>query len=321
MMRSVLNEGTGARRARAGLHARRRRQDRHDQRPARRLVRRLHAGAADRGLGRLRRQPAARPERRQAALPIWTQFMKRALAGHAEHAVRRARRHLVRRHRPRHRQARDARPARASSARRSSPAPSRRRPARSITSEAAGLDPAPAPQVLKSMGSSCIPEVFVNRQVRNVCTYRRCGRGRLPEGSSGSGATDGDSCAAPGKRSVGRRRGRASPTGRRPQIPKPVPQQLPDVVARVNGEAVKKGDFERMVQSIEARAGQPIPPDRRDEIMRGALDQLVVYTLLTQESKSRGSRLRMPRSIRGCSSFAVSFPTKMRSPRRSRRKA
>ncbi len=72
-----------------------------------------------------------------------------------------------------------------------------------------------------------------------------------------------------------------------PQIPKPVPQQLPDVVARVNGEAVKKGDFERMVQSIEARAGQPIPPDRRDEIMRGALDQLVVYTLLTQESKSR----------------------------------
>ena len=45
------------RRARRRLHARRRRQDRHDQRPARRVVRRLHAGAADRGLGRPRRQP------------------------------------------------------------------------------------------------------------------------------------------------------------------------------------------------------------------------------------------------------------------------
>ena len=64
MMRSVLNEGTGARRARGRLHARRRGQDRHDQRPARRLVRRLHAGAADGRLGRPRRQPAARPERR-----------------------------------------------------------------------------------------------------------------------------------------------------------------------------------------------------------------------------------------------------------------
>jgi membrane carboxypeptidase/penicillin-binding protein len=63
MMRSVLNEGTGAG-ARAGrLRARRRGQDGHDQRPARRVVRRLHAGAADRRLGGPRQQPAARPER------------------------------------------------------------------------------------------------------------------------------------------------------------------------------------------------------------------------------------------------------------------
>ena len=45
------------------LRARRRRQVGHDQRSARCLVRRLHAGAADGGLGRHRRQPAARPER------------------------------------------------------------------------------------------------------------------------------------------------------------------------------------------------------------------------------------------------------------------
>jgi peptidyl-prolyl cis-trans isomerase C len=68
---------------------------------------------------------------------------------------------------------------------------------------------------------------------------------------------------------------------------KPVPQQLPEVVARVNGEDVKKADFERMMQRIEARAGKPIPVERRDEIMRGALDQLVIFTLLSQESRNR----------------------------------
>jgi peptidyl-prolyl cis-trans isomerase C len=70
--------------------------------------------------------------------------------------------------------------------------------------------------------------------------------------------------------------------------PKPVPAQLPEIVARVNGEDVKKADFDRMVKTIEARAGQPIPPERRDEILRGALDQLIVYKMLAQESKTRG---------------------------------
>ena len=73
--------------------------------------------------------------------------------------------------------------------------------------------------------------------------------------------------------------------------PKPVPATLPPVVARVNGEDVKKEDFERMIKTIEGRAGQPIPPDRRDEILRNALDQLVVYTLLSQESKTRGIKV------------------------------
>ena len=65
MMRSVLNEGTGAGARASGLRPRRRRQERHDQRPARCVVRRLHAGAADGGVGGLRRQSAARPQRRQ----------------------------------------------------------------------------------------------------------------------------------------------------------------------------------------------------------------------------------------------------------------
>ena len=73
--------------------------------------------------------------------------------------------------------------------------------------------------------------------------------------------------------------------------PKPVPAQLPPVIARVNDQPVTKEDFERMIHTIETRAGQPIPPDRRDEILRGALDQLLIYTLLSQESKSRGIKI------------------------------
>jgi peptidyl-prolyl cis-trans isomerase C len=76
-----------------------------------------------------------------------------------------------------------------------------------------------------------------------------------------------------------------------PAPPKPVPSQLPSVVARVNGQDVTKEEFERMIHTLETRAGQQIPPDRRDEILRNALDQLVVYTLLSQESKSRGIKV------------------------------
>src|SRR5438874_2144190 len=72
---------------------------------------------------------------------------------------------------------------------------------------------------------------------------------------------------------------------------KPVPAQLTDVVARVNGEDVKKVDLERMIHTMEGRAGQPVPPDHRDEIYRSALDQLIVYTLLSQEGKNRGIKI------------------------------
>ena len=106
MMRSVLNEGTGGERARGRVHARRRRQDRHDQRSARRLVRRLHAGAADGRLGRLRRQPAGRPERRAGGAADLDAVHEARARRPRQRAVRRARRHHLRRHRRRHRQAR-----------------------------------------------------------------------------------------------------------------------------------------------------------------------------------------------------------------------
>ena len=67
---------------------------------------------------------------------------------------------------------------------------------------------------------------------------------------------------------------------------KPMPAELPEVLARVNGEAVTKTEFNRLVKNLELGNG-PIPADRRDEILRGALDQLITYTALLQEAKSR----------------------------------
>ena len=71
-----------------------------------------------------------------------------------------------------------------------------------------------------------------------------------------------------------------------PAPPKPMPAELPDVLARVNGQPVTKTDFERLVGNIEAGRG-PIPAERRDEVLRAALDQLITYTVMKQEASSR----------------------------------
>jgi peptidyl-prolyl cis-trans isomerase C len=68
--------------------------------------------------------------------------------------------------------------------------------------------------------------------------------------------------------------------------PKPMPAVLPDVLARVNGEAVTKVDFERLLKNIELRRGA-IPAEKRDEILRAALDQLITYHVMKQEAAAR----------------------------------
>jgi peptidyl-prolyl cis-trans isomerase C len=67
---------------------------------------------------------------------------------------------------------------------------------------------------------------------------------------------------------------------------KPMPAELPDVLARVNDEPVAKADLERLIRNIESGRG-PIPADRRDEILRSALDQLITYTVMKQEAAAR----------------------------------
>src|SRR5712671_3392908 len=72
-----------------------------------------------------------------------------------------------------------------------------------------------------------------------------------------------------------------------PLVLKPMPPQIPDVLARVNGEKIERWEFDNAVKRMEARAGGPVPPEKRDEVLRGVLDQLVAFHLLAQESRTR----------------------------------
>ncbi len=71
-----------------------------------------------------------------------------------------------------------------------------------------------------------------------------------------------------------------------PEPPKPFPAQLPDVLARVNGEDVKKADFDLLVRNVELGKG-PVPAEQRDEVFRGMLDRLITYKVLQHEARNR----------------------------------
>ena len=72
-----------------------------------------------------------------------------------------------------------------------------------------------------------------------------------------------------------------------PEAAKPVPAELPEVVARVNGENVTRQEFQDFLQNLEIRAGGPVPAEQRDQVYRRILDQIVGYTLLKQEARAR----------------------------------
>ncbi len=69
-----------------------------------------------------------------------------------------------------------------------------------------------------------------------------------------------------------------------PAAVKPVPAQLPELLAKVNGEPVDRAELERALKGIEARAGSPVPPDKRDEVLRGLLDQIITFRVLAAEA-------------------------------------
>ena len=80
--------------------------------------------------------------------------------------------------------------------------------------------------------------------------------------------------------------GAAPAQAAQPAPPKPMPAELPEVLARINGEPVTKLDFERLVKNMEMSQG-PVPADRRDEVLRSALDRLITYQVMKQEAAAR----------------------------------
>lgn len=68
---------------------------------------------------------------------------------------------------------------------------------------------------------------------------------------------------------------------------KPVPAQFPAIVAKVNGEAIERWELENAIHGVEGRAGTAMPPERRDEIVRGLVDQLIAYHVLAQQAHAQ----------------------------------
>jgi peptidyl-prolyl cis-trans isomerase C len=65
--------------------------------------------------------------------------------------------------------------------------------------------------------------------------------------------------------------------------PKPVPTELPAIIARVNGEEIGRTEFEQTVHNVQLRAGRPVPAEQRDQVFRGVLDDMIAMRLLKQE--------------------------------------
>jgi peptidyl-prolyl cis-trans isomerase C len=105
-----------------------------------------------------------------------------------------------------------------------------------------------------------------------------------------------------------------------------MPAQLPDVLARVNGEPVKKSDFDRLILNIEVSNG-PIPPARRDAILRNLLDQLITYTAMSQQAKTENilasaadieSRIKQMQSGASDAEFTKALEARKMSPEQLR---
>src|SRR5262245_57438438 len=109
-----------------------------------------------------------------------------------------------------------------------------------------------------------------------------------PASSSPSTSTNGSTAPAPPANTASAPAGppNGQPAATPPAI-KPMPANIPAVVARVNGESIERWEFDNAVKRIEARAGGAVPPDKRDEVLRGVVDQLVAFHLLAQESRAR----------------------------------
>jgi peptidyl-prolyl cis-trans isomerase C len=72
-----------------------------------------------------------------------------------------------------------------------------------------------------------------------------------------------------------------------PVVAKPMPANLPNVLAKVNGDPVERWELEVALKRTEARNGSPLPADKRDEVLRGILDQLITFHTLDQTAHAQ----------------------------------
>jgi parvulin-like peptidyl-prolyl isomerase len=106
-----------------------------------------------------------------------------------------------------------------------------------------------------------------------------------PAGSPPPVAPAAPSVPFPGSSAAALAPGAAAP---QPAVPvKAVPAVLPAVLATVNGERVERWELETALKQAEASAGGPVPPEQRDAVLRGLLDELITYHMLAQEARER----------------------------------
>jgi peptidyl-prolyl cis-trans isomerase C len=68
---------------------------------------------------------------------------------------------------------------------------------------------------------------------------------------------------------------------------KPVPKDLPVVLARVNGEQIERWELDSAIREIEALAVHPLVTAERDEIVRAVVDRLIGHHLAAQEARAK----------------------------------
>jgi len=118
-----------------------------------------------------------------------------------------------------------------------------------------------------------------------------CQRSNPPAASAPGAATAQPGAAAPATPAQPAAPGTVAP-GAVPGQPvaapvKPVPAVLPAVIATVNGEQVQRWEVETALKQAETNNGGPVPPDKRDSVVRTIIDELVTYHLLAQEARGR----------------------------------
>jgi peptidyl-prolyl cis-trans isomerase C len=104
--------------------------------------------------------------------------------------------------------------------------------------------------------------------------------------TTATGAAAPATAAAPGATPKGATPGADEPPPSAAFV-KPVPAELPTVVAKVNGESVTKQDIQKALTGLEQQNGGPVPPTERDRVVRAVVDQVVSFKLLLQESQAR----------------------------------